>query len=173
MQFEEIYQYIGQIGVYQICVLILIFGFDLFSLDSTTMIFVGADMPHWCRIERLMNISFDRQKDIGIPYTAEAESQGQGRQEYDSCKMFALNYSAYSDDELYNWNRKLMINESTPLMDCTQWVYDQTTFVSTIVSRVKETIYTIDSINILKSLDSKTSSAIHVIMLGKISHNII
>lgn len=102
------------------------------------MVFVGADMPHWCRIERLEHLPFERQKYIGIPYEDGSLGQGddQGHLTYSSCQMFAFNYSALSNDELNDWNRTLLLNESTPIVDCTHWIYDQTTFVSTIVSRV-------------------------------------
>jgi hypothetical protein len=138
MHFDDLYEYTGQIGVYQICVLIILFAFDLFALDATTMIFVGADMPHWCRIEGLEHLPFERQKYIGIPYTEGTPGQEYDQEHltYSSCKMFALNYSALTDEELKDWNRTLLLNESTPVIDCKHWVYDQTTFVSTIVSEV-------------------------------------
>jgi hypothetical protein len=138
MHFDDLYEYTGQIGVYQICVLIILFAFDLFSLDATTMIFVGADMPHWCRIEELEHLPFERQKYIGIPYTEGIPGQEYDQEHltYSSCQMFALNYSALTDEELKDWNRTLLLNESTPVIDCKHWVYDQTTFVSTIISEV-------------------------------------
>jgi hypothetical protein len=136
MHFDELYEFTGQIGVYQVCVLIILFAFDLFALDSTTMIFVAADMPHWCRIEPLAGLPFEQQKYIGIPYSEGPTGQEED-QIYSSCRMFALNYSAFSDEELSNWNRTLAINDSTPTIECTQWTYDQTTFVSTIVSEVR------------------------------------
>lgn len=102
------------------------------------MVFVGADMPHWCRIDRLTHLPFEQQKYIGIPYGEGTPGQGDesGHLTYSSCKMFAFNYSALTDEDLSDWNRTLLINESTPVVDCTHWIYDQTTFVSTIVSRV-------------------------------------
>ena len=130
MEFDDVYQYLGQIGVYQVCVLILIFLLNLYTLDVTTIIFVGADMPHWCRIDQLANLSFRHQKNIAIPLIAP------GLSDYSSCQMYDLNYSAFSSEELLGWNRTLMINENTSVIDCDQWTYDQSTFVSTIVSEV-------------------------------------
>jgi hypothetical protein len=138
MEYEELHSIIGECGVYQVCTVIASMLVYMFSLDSITMIFVGAEMPHWCRIEQLTHLPFDQQKYIGIPHTDETPGQGdeQGQLMYSSCQMFAMNYSAFSDDELNDWNRTTMINDSTPVIDCRQWVYEQTTFVSTIVSRV-------------------------------------
>jgi hypothetical protein len=135
MHFDDLYQYTGQIGVYQVCAAIILLSLNLYSLDSMTMIFVGADMPHWCRIDELVHLPFEKQKYIGIPYDDGSPSEGGST--YSSCKMFALNYSAFSNDELTTWNRTLLISDRTPVTDCTQWIYDQTTFVSTIVSRVR------------------------------------
>jgi MFS transporter, OCT family, solute carrier family 22 (organic cation transporter), member 4/5 len=131
MKFDDLYQYTGEIGVYQICVIVFFFAFDLYALDSTTMIFIGAEMPHWCRVEPLSNFSYFQQKYIAIPY----EPDG-GGQDYSSCKMFELNYSSYSEEELMSWNRSLMVDDTTPTVDCQHWIYEQSTFVSTLASRV-------------------------------------
>lgn len=69
MKYDEVYEYVGQMGTYQRCVMAAMLGFTLFSLDSVTMIFVGADMDHFCRVEALTNLSYDRQKYIAIPAT--------------------------------------------------------------------------------------------------------
>jgi hypothetical protein len=139
MKYDDIHQHIGSIGVFQVCVVIAMSLFCMFTCDSITMIFVGAEMPHWCRIERLEHLPFERQKYIGIPYTEGTPGQEYDQEHltYSSCQMFALNYSALTDEELKDWNRTLLLNESTPTVDCKQWIYEQTTFVSTIVSRVR------------------------------------
>ena len=69
MQFDDLTEFTGEMGVYQGCVFALLVTLDLYALDATTMIFVGADMPHWCRIDELANLPFDQQKYIAIPYT--------------------------------------------------------------------------------------------------------
>jgi len=138
MRYEDVYAMVGDFGVYQACVMVSLALIYMFCIDAITMIFVGADIEHWCRIDRLVHLPFERQKDIGIPPKDWSRGQGRGgeRTEYSSCQMYDLNYSAYSDDELYGWNRTLMIDESTPVIECAHWIYDQSTFVSTIVSRV-------------------------------------
>ncbi len=55
---------------------------------------------------------------------------------YESCKMFDLNYSAYSRDELLNWDRDSMVDNMTQTIDCQAWVYDQSVMSRTIVSDV-------------------------------------
>ena len=127
---DDLCKYTGQFGVYQACIFVCLMGLNFYLYDSLTIIFVGADMPHWCRVDELANLSFSQQQNIAIPYSEP------GSAEYSSCQVYSLNYSAYSNEELLSWNRTLMVNENTPVGDCNQWTYDQTTFVSTIVSRV-------------------------------------
>ena len=131
MQYDEVYGIIGEIGIFQVCVIAAMATLYMYGIAGITMIFVGAEMPHWCRIDELVNLSFTQQKNIAIPYSEPGSS------DYSSCQMYSLNYSVYSDEELLDWNRTLMIGEQTPVVDCTQWTYDQSTFVSTIISRVR------------------------------------
>ncbi len=138
MNYDELYGFIGEIGVYQVCIVLAMSLLYLSSIDPITMIFVGADMPHWCHIGSLTHLPFDKQKYIGIPYSSGSPGYIESPDEpvYSSCEMYDLNYSSFSDDELYYWNRTLMIDENTPVVECSQWVYDQTIFVSTIINRV-------------------------------------
>ena len=130
MHYADVYKLIGDIGVYQLCVVIAMATVYMSAIAPITTIFVGADMPHWCRVDELVNLSFTQQKNIAIPYSEPGSS------EYSSCQMYNLNYSVYTDEDLLDWNRTLMISEKTPIVDCTQWTYDRSTFLSTIVSEV-------------------------------------
>lgn len=137
MDHNDLYALAGEMGIYQVCLVICMILVYMSCIDPITMIFVNANMPHWCRIDGLDHLPFDQQKYIGIPYSAVEDDL---QAEYSSCQMFAFNYSAFDNDELDKWNRTLMINDSTPVIDCSQWIYDQSKFVSTIVSRVRHTV---------------------------------
>ena len=135
MKYDDIYAYIGQVGTYQCCVLVAIALFQMFLVDSVTFIFVGALMPHWCRVPDLAAVSFGRQRYIAIPPGDPAAGDGE-TEAYSQCEMYAFNYSAFSKAELRAWNRTRMVDNSTEIVRCNDWVYDQTTFVRTVVSRV-------------------------------------
>jgi len=127
MKYDEVYDYVGQIGFFQLCTSACLLLYCLFALDSITMIFVGADMPHWCQVPQLANFSYNRQKSIAIPMQDD---------EYSACEMYDLNYDNYSTEDYLSWNRTLMAVNDTQLVPCSQWIYEQTIFISTIVSRV-------------------------------------
>ena len=55
--------------------------------------------------------------------------------------MYALNYTSYTRDGLENWNRSEAVGENTTLADCESWIYEQDTFVSTIISRVRSLFF--------------------------------
>ena len=134
MKYEDVYLYIGELGCYQLCVYAVIFLLSVFSCDSIHMIFIGADMAHWCRVEELVHLPYDQQKYVAVPYD---ESAADG---YSSCHVFAdRNYSVYSAADLYNWTRLdgLNTNASQAVTSCKKWEYDQTVFQSTIVSKVR------------------------------------
>lgn len=48
--------------------------------------------------------------------------------------MYDLDYDNLEDDDILNWNRN--ITNNTNLTDCTEWIYDQSEFISTINSKV-------------------------------------
>jgi len=57
--------------------------------------------------------------------------------EYSSCEMFSLNYSAYNRSQFDDWNRIAMVTNGTTIVRCSQWTYDRSQFISTIVSKVR------------------------------------
>ena len=94
--------------------------------------FFGGNMDHWCQIPRLANFSFEQQKNIAIPFEEPSKS------DFNQCYMYDMNYSAYSDEELVNWNRTLMESVSNVTIECRNgWVFDKSVFVSSIVSQDK------------------------------------
>ena len=86
-------------------------------------------MNHFCKVPRLANLSYTRQQEIAIPLLEGREGG------YSSCRVFDFNFSSLTDEELGGWNRSLA-DEGVASVDCSEWVFDQSFFVSTIVSRV-------------------------------------
>jgi len=131
---RDLNEYIGEIGVYQWRVFIIVFLFTIYCTDSIQIIFLGADMAHWCRVPELEDLPYDVQKNVAIP--SQSSYDDDRSVEYSSCEMFSLNYSVYNRSEFYTWNRSLMITNETSIVKCSEWTYDQSQFVSTIVSKV-------------------------------------
>ena len=126
---------IGDFGAYQLRIFLVVFMYGIFSLESIQIVFIGADMPHWCRVPELDDLPYDVQKNVAI-LTQSVDHDGSI--EYSSCEMFSLNYSVYNHSEFYSWNRSLMITDETSVVKCTQWTYDHSQFTSTIVSKVRK-----------------------------------
>jgi len=126
MQFEDVYQYVGHLGVYQICILMVACMLSMFDSEAVTMVFVGGNMDHWCRVDELAELKYSVQQSIAIPYIDGV---------YSSCQMYDCNYTLMDDvgSLQENCTRERVV-------DCTRWIYEQTTFVSTIVSRVTKFI---------------------------------
>lgn len=75
MEFDEVFQYIGEIGVYQ-AVLYLLLGLPSFysGYQAIAMTFLGLSQEHWCEVDRLAEFPYDTQKYVGIPYDKEEEA---------------------------------------------------------------------------------------------------
>ena len=131
---SDVNTYIGDIGAYQLRIFFVVFIFGLLSMESIHIVFIGADMPHWCRVPELDDLPYGVQKNVAIP--AESSADPDGSVEYSSCEMFSLNYSVYNRSQFYSWNRSLMISNDTSVVTCSQWTYDQSQFLSTIVKKV-------------------------------------
>jgi len=68
---KDLDEYIGEIGVYQWRVFVVVFLFTIYCTDSIQIIFLGADMPHWCRVPELADLPPDVQKKVAIPAASE------------------------------------------------------------------------------------------------------
>jgi len=133
MEKQDLNTYIGDMGPYQWRVFITVFIFAIYTADAIHIIFIAGKMPHWCHVPELNDLPYDVQKNVAIP----AESVNcDGSIEYSSCEMFSLNYSIYNRSQFYSWNRSLIITNDTSVVECSQWTYDQSQFISTIVSKV-------------------------------------
>ncbi len=134
MEYDNIFQHIGESGFYQIGILSLLGLLSLFAgLNSITSNFYAYPQQHWCHVRRLENYPHGWQKYVAIPNVDGSDSC------YKSCSMYDLDYDSMSDDVIRKWNRSLMITEDTPTRECSAWVFDQSEFVSTILSEVHVT----------------------------------
>ena len=131
----DLNEYIGDIGVYQWLVFIVVFLFNLFNTETYHIIFLGAHMPHWCRVPELEDLPYEIQKNMAIP--AQSVNRDGFIDEYSSCEMYSLNYSIYNHSDFYTWNSSLMMADEMSIAKCSQWTYDQSQFLSTIVSKVR------------------------------------
>jgi len=134
---SDLSSYIGDMGIYQWRVFFAMFIIDFFMADSIQTIFIAGEMAHWCRVPELDDLPYDVQKNVAIPALQSTTVQDRdGSIEHSSCEMFSLNYSVYNRSQFYSWNRSLMVTNHTSLVHCSQWTYDQSQFISTIVKKV-------------------------------------
>ena len=80
------------------------------------------------KVNALEDYPHEQQKYIAIPVDQDGL--------YSTCDMYKRDYSNYTTDELWEWNTTLMTNNDTETVVCNAWVYDQSEFVSTSMSRV-------------------------------------
>jgi hypothetical protein len=140
MEFDEIYKYVGHMGRFQWLIFAVVFLLNMFCMDIINMIFVGGHMDHWCSIDELSGLTPEQQRHVAVPMTSSPDDDVIV---YSSCEMFDVNWSAYSVDELMNWNRTAWMkemdhsNSTISVKGCSKWNYDRSMFKSTIVSRVR------------------------------------
>ena len=95
---DVIYDYIGEIGVFQgeLCGLFLVMSF--FNQEGLAINVVSMHADHWCDIPRLSeNFSHAQQKYIAIP--------GDDNGEYLQCHRFDVDFDLLTDEDIYTWNR--------------------------------------------------------------------
>jgi len=64
---SDLNEYIGDIGPYQWRVFAVVFLFTIYCTDSIQIIFLGAELPHWCRVPALDDLPHHVQKNVAIP----------------------------------------------------------------------------------------------------------
>ena len=56
VEFDQMLNYIGQFGVFQLCTFILVgISSVVVGMQNISSIFLGGEMEHWCEIPRLKN----------------------------------------------------------------------------------------------------------------------
>jgi len=132
MNYDDLYEYTGQMGRLQWLLFTGVCCLSVYCMESVNLIFVGGEMDHWCRVDELDALPHDRQKSIAIPAAAETNEADSGGMIYSRCSMYAANWS--TDATWWNGSHD---NGTTDydVVSCTSWVYDQSQYSSTIVSR--------------------------------------
>ena len=96
--------------------------------ESLLINFVAGHMDHWCDVEGVNHLPYSQQKYVAIPLDDDGE--------YKEWHYYVNNYTQYTDEELMNWNRSVVNPPDSPEAKCNEWVYDQSDFYSTFMSRV-------------------------------------
>jgi len=102
-------------------------------------------MDHWCRVNELNTLPYEQQKYLAIPKdVGETNSEGtvHAEEQYSKCSMYAVNWTIVDERQLETWwndsKHLLPVCNDTRRYDvvpCSSWVYDQSQYTSTIVSR--------------------------------------
>jgi len=141
MNYDVIYKYTGQMGRLQWLVFAGVCCLCLLCMESVNMIFVGGQMDHWCRqpdeVEALFH---DPEKSVAdTDAGAEVGSVVGGL--HSRCSRYAVNWSTVDEMQLVAWQNSsahlfpVGNDTSYDVVPCTSWVYDQSQYSSTIVSR--------------------------------------
>lgn len=124
----------GDSGVYQITTFALIGVVVFFSVESFAINFIAGKMDHWCQVPGLQSYSYEEQLNVGIPL----EDIGGGQQRHSRCYQYSHDFEQYTRHEIMHWNRTLVAANMTKddWMQCNNWTYDQSVFISSAVSEV-------------------------------------
>ena len=127
MAFDDVFEHIGGIGLYQIG-LYLLLGLPPFygGYQSMAMVFLGPNQDHWCKVDRLQNMTIAQQKYIALPYNDKGK-------EYDQCNYFDAHYDNMSDEILHSWNRTG--HDYSRTKPCQDWSFDETDYSFTAISK--------------------------------------
>ncbi|CAD5114788.1 unnamed protein product [Dimorphilus gyrociliatus] len=132
-RFDEIFDKIGHFGVYQLLAYCLIGIVSFYNgYQNISVNFLGGHQPHWCKIERLSKFSHERQRLIAVP-------DDDTKDKWSYCQVFNLNYTSYTDDELLRWtkeDRKYFQANASRINCPNDWVFDQSQFILTTLSKV-------------------------------------
>ncbi|CAH1788449.1 unnamed protein product [Owenia fusiformis] len=91
--------------------------------------FTAAYMNHWCKVPGLQGrFNETVSKSLSIPFTTDESGDGG----FSKCHMYAVNFSAYTDQELLNGAHK--INATTTVCDA-GWNFDTSQYESTLMSQ--------------------------------------
>lgn len=86
MEFDALFEYIGEVGPYQVY-LFIVLVLPLIVSGTFSTPFRIAYMDHWCQIPSLSDFPPEQQKYIAIPINENGV--------YDRCNVYELNFSSY------------------------------------------------------------------------------
>ena len=131
MKFDDLFEYIGEIGTFQLFVATILFLSAIFGSDSILQNFVGGStVEHWCHVPELEEFPHDQQRYVAIPRDDDGN--------YYSCWKYDLDYGSLSVEDILTWDRNAMVDNDTSTIECTNWVYDKTKYANTLRSNVSQ-----------------------------------
>jgi len=126
VNFEEVFDYIGGLGIFHILVYsVLAFAALFHGYQIVADEYLSFEQSHWCSVERLKHLPFQTQQLISLP---EDNSTDTG---YSQCLVFNLPWENFTEDDLLSWNRSDITSNATTTT-CDSYVYNKTWFVSTM-----------------------------------------
>lgn len=132
LDIDKLLKSAGDSGVYQITMFALVGILVLVTIDSFAINFLAGKMDHWCQVPGLETFDHAQQLYVGIP-TEDVVLNRHSR-----CYQYPLDFTSYSVDEITSWNHSMVEHNVTRenWIACSNWTYDKSIFVSTIVSEV-------------------------------------
>ena len=96
--FSDFYKAVGNVGRFQVCILVMGLLLCMYDSEMVTMVFVGGHMDHWCQVHDLESLPTCLQKKIAIPFLGRdgkslAKNGSMDKGEYSSCLRYDRNYS--------------------------------------------------------------------------------
>lgn len=142
MDMDDILPQVGEFGTYQKLMLWLVClpacfpcGFGAFN-----QLFMANTPDHWCAVPLLSNLSYEKQRNLSIPYINDT---------FDRCHRYALDWSQIIEESGGTIDN-IVANESWPVEECKDgWIYNRTMVESSIVIDV--------SLLLVKTIENKTS----------------
>ncbi len=129
MEYDSVLKLAGRSGIYQVLVFFSLVVVGMYhSAENMSNNFISPHHDHWCRVEQLDMLASDLQKHISIPW------QDEENQVYSTCEVYDLPWHNMSTEDFKSWNRSN--HKDAPLRRCSEWVYDDTLYVSTVSSKV-------------------------------------
>ena len=127
MDYDTVLAQVGQMGLYQIVIIILLGLCSFYNAFNTLgMNLFGPHHDHVCDVKSGEGYSyFELLKVAPIdPETGER----------DTCNMLDIDWGNTSFEEVSSWNRSLF--ETLPTVACHQWVFDTEQYENTFTSQV-------------------------------------
>ena len=140
MDFDDILQqHLGEFGLFQL--LFIIFGCSVAINTSIAILeypFICASPAHTCHVTSLNTFNYsdeEIQQFVSPPLSGNEEGEKHG---YDVCSMYVRDYANVTDADIGEFLAAPAVNRSGDLAtkECTDWVYDDSTFSSTVVTEV-------------------------------------
>ena len=136
MELDEIMKEVGEFTWYHLA-LVLVLSIPTYSAGLVAMsyVYVAATPAFWCKPNlppSLSNLSHQARMNLSVPRVVDS----QGKCVYDQCRMYHRNYSALL---VGNTSAGIDAMPEAPIIPCTQWEYDTTEIISSIVTQVNTT----------------------------------